>query len=430
MSRPLRIGFISTRFHGTDGVTLEAKKWARVLTGNGHSCFWFAGKLDTPEAASFLCEKAFFDHSEVSALQSGIFGKAERAPEMTRRVHALREEMKDGLYAFLDRFKLDLLIPQNILAIPMHVPLGMAMTEVLAETGIPAIAHHHDFAWERERFARCAVPEFVRMAFPPVLGRKLRNVVINTQAQEELARRTGQQATVIPNVFDFEIPPPAPDSYAAEFRAEMGISQDETLVLQPTRVVPRKGIEYAVELVHGLQKRGRKVVLLVSHDAGDEGFAYQELLRARADEAGIRCLFAADCIAEERCEKADGSKVFTLWDVYTQADFVTYPSLYEGFGNALLETFYFRKPVLVNRYPVFTRDIAPLGFRVVEMDAVVTREVIEKVETVLAASAEVSEEMAEHNYQLARRHFSHQILQSRLVSLVEEVGSETAEQVG
>ena len=28
MNRPLRIGFVSTRFHGTDGVSLEAAKWA------------------------------------------------------------------------------------------------------------------------------------------------------------------------------------------------------------------------------------------------------------------------------------------------------------------------------------------------------------------------------------------------------------------
>ena len=27
----MRIGFVSTRFHGTDGVSLEASKWANVL---------------------------------------------------------------------------------------------------------------------------------------------------------------------------------------------------------------------------------------------------------------------------------------------------------------------------------------------------------------------------------------------------------------
>ena len=45
---PRRIGFISTRFFGTDGVTLEAEKWAHMLTGQGHSCYWMGGLLDTP----------------------------------------------------------------------------------------------------------------------------------------------------------------------------------------------------------------------------------------------------------------------------------------------------------------------------------------------------------------------------------------------
>jgi hypothetical protein len=46
---------------------------------------------------------------------------------------------------------------------------------------------------------------------------------------------------------------------------------------------------------------------------------------------------------------------------YAHADFVTFPSLYEGFGNALVEAMYFRMPTLVNRYSVYVSDIAPLG---------------------------------------------------------------------
>ncbi|MBW1899047.1 MAG: glycosyltransferase family 1 protein, partial [Deltaproteobacteria bacterium] len=40
------IGFVSTRFAGVDGVTMEASKWAKVLEDSGHHSFWFAGELD------------------------------------------------------------------------------------------------------------------------------------------------------------------------------------------------------------------------------------------------------------------------------------------------------------------------------------------------------------------------------------------------
>ena len=54
------IGFVSTRFSGTDGVTLEASKWAVVLKRMGHQDYWFAGLLDRKPERSFLVPEAYF----------------------------------------------------------------------------------------------------------------------------------------------------------------------------------------------------------------------------------------------------------------------------------------------------------------------------------------------------------------------------------
>ena len=70
---PKRIGFISTRFHGTDGVTLEARKWAQILEGMGHSSYWMAGLLDAPAGRGHESPLAYFDHPEVAALQHQLF---------------------------------------------------------------------------------------------------------------------------------------------------------------------------------------------------------------------------------------------------------------------------------------------------------------------------------------------------------------------
>src|ERR1051326_6926840 len=185
---PRRVGVVSTRFHGTDGVTLEAEKWARILEEQGHSCYWMAGLLDTAPQLSYCAPLAFFRHPDVLAAQAGLFGAATRPREATHRVQALKERLKDDIYRFLDQFQIEVLIPQNILAIPMHVPLGLAMTEVMAETGLPTIAHHHYFFWERERFTRSAVNDYLQAAFPPSLPR-VEHVVINSMGQKELARR-------------------------------------------------------------------------------------------------------------------------------------------------------------------------------------------------------------------------------------------------
>jgi len=409
---PRRIGFVSTRFQGTDGVTLAARKWAAILQGLGHSCYWMAGIIDAPADVSHHAPLASFNHPEVLALQSRIFGVTRRPPEVTREIHALRERLKTDLYAFIHRYQLEVLIPENILAIPMHVPLGLAMTEVIAETGLPVIAHHHDFSWERERFTLNAVNDYLQAAFPPLLF-GMEHVVINSMAQKELARRLGIPSQVIPNVLDFETSPPGIDDYNADLRREIGLADDDLFVLQPTRVVARKGIEHAIELVRRLGHPRARLVL--SHPAGDEGNAYMAMLKDRIADARVEVLFMADRVGERRGLTADGRKIYTLFDVYPHADLVTYPSHYEGFGNAFLEAVYFGKPVVVNSYAVYARDIHPLGFKTIAMSQLVTREVVDQVKQVLQDKS-LRADWANANYALALQHFSYAVARRKLAA--------------
>lgn len=407
---PRRIGFISTRFQGTDGVTLEARKWAHILEGMGHSCYWMAGLIDAPPEVSHAAPLAYFNHPDVLEVQDKLFGVTHRPRSVTNKINGLTERLKDEIYYFIEKFQIEVLVPENILAIPMHVPLGVAMTEVIAEAGLPVIAHHHDFAWERERFTLNAVNDYLQAAFPPLLY-GMEHVVINSMAQKELARRLGIPSQIIPNILDFETPPPGIDDYNADLRREIGLRDDDIFVLQPTRIVARKGIEHAIELVRRLGDPRAKLVL--SHPAGDEGSGYMHMLRERIEDARITVVFIADRVGEQRGLTPDGKKIYTLADVYPHADLVTYPSYYEGFGNAFLEAIYFRKPVLVNTYAVYARDIDPLGFRTIEMTQLVTNQVVELTKRVLASSL-LREEWAEANFALGLKHFSYAVARRKL----------------
>ena len=95
-----------------------------------------------------------------------------------KRLKSDAEKVMRGM-AELSAHGIDLLIAENVLTIPMHVPLGVAITEFLAETRLPAIAHHHDFYWERTRFLVNSVGDYLRMAFPPNLP-SIEHVVINS----------------------------------------------------------------------------------------------------------------------------------------------------------------------------------------------------------------------------------------------------------
>jgi glycosyltransferase involved in cell wall biosynthesis len=209
---------------------------------------------------------------------------------------------------------------------------------------------------------------------------------------------------------DFENPPPPPDAYSHNVRQDLGLEDDELFVLQPTRVVKRKGIEHAIELVRRL---GMKAKLVVSHDAGDEGFDYQERLKEYAEFLKVNLVFASDVINERRGRTGDGRKIYTLDDVYPYADLVTYPSTFEGFGNAFLEAIYFRKPVVVNTYSIYTKDIKPKGFSVVELNGYVTQDAIEQTKQILT-DLKRRQEMVDLNYELGKQYYSYDILRRRL----------------
>ena len=73
-----------------------------------------------------------------------------------------------------------------------------------ASKGMPTIAHHHDFYWERDRFLKGCAGEYLDKAFPPPITEMFEHVVINSGAKRSLKERLGVESTVIPNVFDFE----------------------------------------------------------------------------------------------------------------------------------------------------------------------------------------------------------------------------------
>ena len=411
------IGFVSTRFAGQDGVSLESAKWAEVLWEDRHVSFWYSGQSDRNPDISHVVPEAFFGFSENQWINERIWKGEMRDRFVTERIRALADYIKSTLYRFVEKFDIDLLIPQNCLAIPMHIPLGIALTEFLSETRMPAIAHHHDFYWERTRFSVNCIPEYLDMSFPPKLS-NMRDVVINQEAQEQLALRKGSASLVIPNVFDFENPPEQVDEYASDVRKELGLTDDDFFILQPTRVVPRKGIEQAIKLVSLLKDPRCK--LIISHEAGDEGYEYLGMLEQLAKEEGVDMRIVADRVGEVRQRDSEGRKVYTLWDLYHHADFVTYPSTYEGFGNALLEAIYFRKPVLINRYSIFVRDIEPKGFRLLTMDGFVTPTIARQVRQILT-DRDLCEEIVNHNYEVARQFYSYSTIRSNLRAFIADL---------
>ncbi|HOV38596.1 MAG TPA: glycosyltransferase family 4 protein [Spirochaetales bacterium] len=424
ISKIEQVGFISTRFQGIDGVSLETRKWVHVFESLGFETYFFSGLSDWYPERSMVIPEAFFNHPEILEIQDGCFGKTARGEELTGKIQAKRKILKEALYEFIRRWEIDLLVIENAVTIPINIPFGLAITEVIAETGIPAIAHHHDFVWERQRFSVSAVNDYITMAFPPDLP-PIMHVTINTEARRNLSYRRGISSIIVPNVFDYSVPPPGIDEYNSDLREALGIGPKDVFVLQPTRIVARKGIESAIELVHRMKKNlpsGKEgVKLVISHQARDEGTAYYDRIIDYAHLLGVDLIIRPDRIGEYRQRDEEGRKIYSLFDVYPHADFVTYPSTYEGFGNAFLEAIYFKKPLLVNRYSIFQTDIEPVGFKVVIMDTYITDETVKNTWKFIL-DEEFRTQSVEHNFELGARYFSYTILAEKIKSILLNFG--------
>jgi glycosyltransferase involved in cell wall biosynthesis len=413
----MKIGIAATRLAGVDGVTFETAKWETVLDQMGHDLRLCAGEVDALRYQARLVPPMHFSWPPAARVTQAAFDPDSDPYAVRAEVERLAALLLPVLHDWVRVNGLDALIIENAWAIPMQLPLGVALRRLVNELRLPTIGHHHDYWWERARFATCVVPELLENAFPPDLP-WVRHVSINSLAAGELMRRRGIHSTVIPNVFDFDQPRPRRHpAVRRRLRHELGMNERGLLVVQPTRVVPRKGIELAIELVGRLEDPD--AVLLITSPAGDEGLDYLLHLERLAEKHGVRLAYAADRFAPDH-EGKPLRPAHSLHDAYLAADLITYPSHYEGFGNALLEALFYGVPVLVNRYPVYVSDIAPLGVKLIEIDGEITDATVGTVKSLLA-NPERIRAIARHNFEIAREHLSYRVLRRNLRGLLEEL---------
>jgi glycosyltransferase involved in cell wall biosynthesis len=412
----MRIGFISTRLNGTDGVSLEVAKWASVLRRMGHELFYCAGELGGYAAGGTLIPYLHFDYQSIMYFSQSAFGEGGtqvKNVKLVDEIYQAADEIRAPLRNFICSHRLDLIVVENALTIPMNLPLGITLTGLIAELGIDTIAHHHDFYWEQQRYQVNTILDLLDTAFPARLP-TIQHVAINTIAQHRLKVQHGIDSYVIPNVLDFATAPPTIDQYTQDFREVIGLTGGDLFILQPTRVIQRKGIEMTIELVHRLDLPNNQ--LFITHRARDEGLEYWRRLKRKADTMKVNLQLIDHLIGPERTT-THGHRIYSLWDAYPHANLVTCPSTYEGFGNALLETVYFKRLTVVNRYPVYNADIGPLGFEFIELDGFVDDKAVEKTNELLNNPEQIRA-MTEKNHALAREHFSLEVLEKKLSEVI------------
>lgn len=440
------IGIFHYKVGGTDGVSLEIEKWQLVLEKMGHIVHLCAGDLGGVPGT--LIEEMHHHSPDAKRLTYNTFTRLADYPDEAayrKDLFSLAEKLKVEIRGFIRDKRIDFLIPQNIWSVALNPPLAIALTQVMRELEIPALAQSHDFYWERTNdTVSCKTAADFADEYLPPRDNLARHVVINRLAQKELSRRKNINSVVIPNVFDFngggdDAGHWQPDEYNRDFKAAIGLEENDLYILQATRIVPRKGIELAIDLVKALGnpkrreileqrglydgrpflKQNRVVLVLAGYSQDDFSGQYLQRLKDKIKECGVDAVFIEDRVGARRGIR-NGKKIYSLWDSYVYADLVTYPSLWEGWGNQFLEGLRAKKSIVLFEYPVYRSDIKDKGFSVISLGsefekqestglAQISEETVERAADQAIeclTNPEARQAMVERNYNLGCEYFS------------------------
>lgn len=383
----MNIALAHFRVGETDGVSLEMDKWKLILERIGHKVYFLAGS--TGETEGYVIPELHYKNEVNNKIVKNAYNILEDykcTDDLEREIISYSEKIQHGLEKFVEANNIDILVPNNIWSLGWGLPAGLGFYNAVKNMKLNCIVHNHDFHWERDKYSdpTCAyVRELLKTIFPPQED-YIKHVVINRIAQNELFARRGIKSTVVPNVFDFQAPSWTIDEYNKDFRENIGISKDDIIILQATRIAERKAIELAVDVIGCMHKKenirrlknkflynGKRFkqdskIVFVMAGIPEAEPEYIDKLNAKAEEYGIRVVYVNDCIAHTRTH-IGSKKCYSLWDAYVHADLVTYPSILEGWGNQFLEAIFAKKPVIVYEYPVYVTDLKSHGFDVISL---------------------------------------------------------------
>ncbi len=422
----MRIGIIIGRIGGVDGVALETEKWIEVLQRMGHEIFILSGQFEERHmdqaTETLVPEMSFFSPESFWSQKKAFFHPETNPSELIEHINLYSKVIYKKILEWLRKEKIDLVVSENASALPSHLEMGLAISNAVRKSGIPTITHDHDFAWERgDRYLspHNTINEYVESVFPM----RLHNVhaVINTNAQITLKQRFNRDSVNVPNVMDFDLPFGEKTDYNKNIKQVLGYEEDDILLFQITRIVKRKGIETAIELLHRLDDKKIKLAITGNY-ADDEGSKYyNELVNQIHDlKLGDRVHFAYHCFHNKRQSAESIRTGYSLSDAYSSARACTYFSTYEGFGNAFVEAVLAKVPIFVNNYkPVYWPDIGSKGFRAVMLeDSIITDKALSEIRDVIYNDA-MNREIAEHNYRLGKKLFSYSTLEEKLGELTD-----------
>jgi glycosyltransferase involved in cell wall biosynthesis len=335
----MKIGLIHyTSWPVVGGVEAVLRQQATLMTLAGHSVSIVCGdgKRFSDTIPTLVFSELNLREELVTQAQQEITAGYPAAAYF-RAVNAAKKRLRSLFTEW------DCAIVHNLMTMPFHMAATQVVSE-LAEEGNRVLAWTHDLAANNQDYSlpRNRVFDMIRERQPGI-----EYVVISETRAQEFRELTGTSAdAVVPNGLDL--------STALELTKEVsglvaGLNSQEAILLYPTRILQRKNLELALQILAALQELDFPAWLFITGAANGYNpgaSAHFTALKQQAAELGV-----TDRIrwVNEHFFVDDAQ----LRSLYLVSDALLFTTKQEGFGLPILEAAAFR-------LPIFCSDIEPL----------------------------------------------------------------------
>jgi glycosyltransferase involved in cell wall biosynthesis len=335
----MQIGLIHyTSWPTVGGVEVVLRQQAGLMAKAGHEVTVICGNglPFSPNIRTILLPDLSISSQSVTAAQAEVWNGYPAADYFS-----LVEKLRNQLTPLLR--KMDWVVAHNLLTMPFNLAATQVLAE-LADSGTKMLAWTHDLAANNQDYSlpRNTIVDIVREKQP-----NIRYIAVSQARADEFRELTGSSVdAVIPNGLELS----TVLGLTPEVEALLSqIDAQAILLLYPTRILPRKNLGFAIQILKALNELEHTAYLLIT------GAANEYNPGAAAHLSGLKQQVADLAMANRVIWVNERFPVDEqqLRSLYLASDALLFSTRQEGFGLPVLEAAAFR-------LPIFCSDIEPL----------------------------------------------------------------------
>ena len=456
----LRYGMIHCRFGDPEGVSIVMKQIEDVLNKNlkipKKNIFYLIGKSKT-KSSRITENEILYDSNKVNRLMQDNY-LVGYGGEDSEKIEIAINEAKKIIEDWVKKNKIDVLVAHNS-SHPVNFVSSVALSRYYrdaikkGEKTPKYILWWHDSHLERPHFLNPAkdVENYLLQGVPgplveyiifinstqfkyakkyyKILDKKNPGFYNNMRTNHDVIYNTtdtfiNKFRDLTSDKFDQKV-----DQFITDFKIRDDLKKrnlqlsDVLFVLQHTRMVDRKRIDFALrysyELLKKLKEKGyyKSIYFLISGHRADK--TKKELVKLNRqlikeyNTNKLLMVFAEDYYNKTDITFEEYPKIFAKLKGIS-----TYFSAIEGFGNNLLEVLASGLIPVIYTYPVFKSDIAKYKFKVIALDKFEVSE--KKIEDTIKIIRNKTErrKWVNANLRILKKHFAHETMAVNLIQAI------------